>query len=68
MSMDLPVSDYPDWLEPEDENIDRGEIEQTNEICPTCLKGKLNKWYESDGIDDFKEVLSCPNCGERFDE
>ena len=43
------------------------EWEDTEERCPKCKAGLLQRTYAANGPDDYTTVYQCPNCEERFE-
>ena len=41
--------------------------EKLNKKCPVCKKKGMVKWCEADGPDDYKTVVGCMGCGERWE-
>ncbi len=45
-----------------------GEPKTTYDKCPNKCSQLLISWMEANGPDDYRMVLYCPACEERFDE
>lgn len=56
MSQDIPVSDYPEWLD-----------EDVIEPCPDCGHNNLTKYMRQSVPNDTVWVYECKYCGSTWE-